>query len=80
MSRKQILRDMQDIFSNVLDVEDLVLTDEITADDVEEWDSLSQILLITEIEKHFNIKLEAKEVMECDNIGDMIDCIEGKLK
>lgn len=80
MSRELILKEMQDIFVAVLDVEDLVLLDETTAEDVDEWDSLSQILLITEIEKHFHIKFEAKEVMECENIGDMIDCIEDKLK
>lgn len=79
MNREQILKEMNDIFIDVLDVADLVLTDDTTAEDVEEWDSLSQIMLITEIEGHFKIKLEAKEVMECDNIGDMIECIKGKL-
>lgn len=79
MNREQILKEMNDIFTDVLDVDDLVLTDETAAEDVEEWDSLSQIILISEIEKHFHIKLEAKEVMECDNVGDMIDVIKGKL-
>lgn len=79
MNREQILKEMNDIFIDVLDVDDLVLTDETSAEDVEEWDSLSQIILISEIEKHFQIKLDAKEVMECDNVGDMIDVIKGKL-
>ena len=79
MNREQIRKEMNDSFIDVLDVDDLVLTDETSAEDVEEWDSLSQIILISEIEKHFQIKLDAKEVMECDNVGDMIDVIKGKL-
>lgn len=79
MERNEILDQMQPIFREVLDNEDIVLEDETTAADIEEWDSLSQIQLVLALQNHFNIKMTAKEIMQCDNIGDMVDYIRRKL-
>ena len=79
MNKQDILKEMQPIFRDVLDNEDIELSNDTTAEDIDEWDSLSQIQLIVALEEHFNIKLTAKEVMECDNIGDMVDCIGRKV-
>lgn len=78
MDKNQILADVQEIFRDVLDNEDLVISFETVADDVEEWDSLSHIQLIVAIEKHFQIKFNSKELMEWKTVGDMIDCISNK--
>lgn len=78
MDKNQILADVQDIFRDVLDNEDLEISFETVADDVEEWDSLSHIQLIVAIEKHFQIKFNSKELMEWKTVGDMIDCISNK--
>ncbi len=79
MENTEILKQMQDIFIDVLDNDEIVLTEDTTADDIEEWDSLSHIQLVAGIENHFNIKLTSKEIMECANVGDMADCIRRKL-
>ncbi|CAM4171043.1 acyl carrier protein [Treponema peruense] len=79
MEKPEILKEMQDIFIDVLDNDEIVLTEDTSAEDIEEWDSLSHIQLVVGIEKHFNIKLTSKEIMECSNVGDMADCIKGKL-
>ncbi len=79
MEKSEILKQMQDIFIDVLDNDDIVLTEDTTADDIEEWDSLSHIQLVVGIENHFKIKLTSKEIMECANVGDMADCIKGKI-
>lgn len=78
MDRNDILTQVQDIFRDELDIDDLVLTDETTADDVEEWDSLSHIQLIVAIEKHFGLKFTSREIMSWANVGEMIDCIQKK--
>lgn len=78
MERIEILEKVQDIFRDVLDNEDIVLTDETTADDIEEWDSLSHIQLIVSIEKIFRIKFTSKEILSWNNIGEMIACIASK--
>ena len=78
MDKNQILADVQEIFRDVLDNEDIVITPETVADDIEEWDSLSHIQLVVAIEKHFKIKFVSKELMEWKTVGDMVDCISSK--
>ena len=80
MERKDILAQVQDVFREELEVDDLVLTDETTADDVEEWDSLSHVQLVVALEKSFGIKFTSREILSWDNVGDLIDCIEKKKK
>ena len=70
---------VQTIFRSVLDNDEIVLNGETTANDIEEWDSLSHIQLIIAIEKHFAIKFTSKEIVTWKNVGEMIDCINGKV-
>ena len=79
MERTDILNQVQDVFRDELELDDLVLNDETTADDVEEWDSLSHVQLVVALEKHFNIKFTSREILSWDNVGDLIDCISQKL-
>ncbi len=78
MEKNEILDQVQEIFRDVLDNEDIVLINETTANDIEEWDSLSHIQLIVAIEKHFKIKFTSKEILSWNNVGEMIDCIASK--
>lgn len=79
MERKDIINRVQEVFRDELELDDLVLTDETTADDVEEWDSLSHVQLVVALEKAFNIKFTSREILSWDNVGDLVDCIEKKL-
>ena len=78
MNKDQIIREVQEIFRDVLDTEEIVLTNETTADDIEEWDSLTHIQLIVAIEKHFQIRVTSREILSWQNVGEMIDCIASK--
>lgn len=78
MDKNQILEEVQEIFREVLDNEEIELANETTADDIEEWDSLTHIQLIVAIEKHFKIKFTSKEILSWQNVGEMIDCIATK--
>ena len=75
MEKSQILDEVQAIFREVLDNEEIELQSSTTADDIEEWDSLTHIQLIVAIEKHFKIKFTSKEILSWQNVGEMIDCI-----
>ena len=79
MDRNEIFARVEEIFREELELEDLVLNDETTADDVEEWDSLSHIQLVVALEKGFGIKFTSKEILSWDKVGDLIDNIEKKL-
>ncbi len=79
MDRNDILKRVEEIFREELEVDDLVLTDETTADDVEEWDSLSHVQLVAAMEEAFGIEFKSREILSWENIGDLIDSIEKKL-
>ena len=78
MDRPTILKEVTDVFIDVLDNEDIVLIDETQATDVEDWDSLNHIQLVVGIEKHFKIRFTSKEIQSWKNVGEMITCIQEK--
>ncbi len=80
MERTDILKKLNEIFIDVMDLDaDFILTEDMTADDIEEWDSLSHIQLMVAIEKNFGIKFTAKEILEWEDVHDCVDSIEAKL-
>lgn len=79
MDRIDILKRVVDIFREELEQEDLELTDETTAEDVEGWDSLSHVQLVAALEEAFGIEFKSREILSWDNVGDLIDSIEKKV-
>lgn len=63
---------LQQVFRNVFDNDDIVLTDATTAKDIPEWDSLMHISLVVAVEKEFKVRLNAAEVGKLSNVGAMI--------
>jgi acyl carrier protein len=74
-----ILEELQEIFRDVLDQPDLVLTRSSNASNVDDWDSLAHINLVTSIEKRYKIKFALGELQDLKDVGDMIDLIQAKL-
>ena len=79
MTEKEIFAKVQAIFRDVFDDENLALTRETNAEDIEDWDSLMQIRLVVAMEKEFQIKFDIMEVQSLQNVGKMMDLIEKKL-
>tara|TARA_B110000027_G_C16119081_1_gene301788 strand:+ start:3413 stop:3652 length:240 start_codon:yes stop_codon:yes gene_type:complete len=79
MDNKKTLKQVEEIFRDQLDDESIKLTTETTTEDVDDWDSLTHIMLVVAIEKHFKIKFTSNEVLSWKNIGEMIECIQIKL-
>ena len=69
----QILERLTNVFQDVFDDDSIVLTENSTADDIEEWDSLNQIKIILACEKEFDIKLNARDINTLENVGAMLD-------
>ncbi|MEY2916981.1 MAG: hypothetical protein RIS73_695 [Bacteroidota bacterium] len=79
MEKVVIVNRLTPIFKRVFGDDSLELTDELSALTVENWDSLSHMLLITEVESEFAIKFKLKELNKMLNVGDMIMIISSKL-
>lgn len=79
MERTEIVNKLTPIFRKVFNDETVEVTDGLTANDVAGWDSLSHMLLITEVENAFSIKFKLKDLNKMRNVGDMMDIIQAKL-
>lgn len=72
MNKEQVQEKLNSIFRDVFDREDIVLTDETTAADIEGWDSLMHITLIGVIEDEFGIKFPMKDIVGMKNVGQLM--------
>lgn len=80
MNRNEITEKLTGIFHEVFNDNNIVLSDEMTAKDVENWDSLTHMLMITKVEETFGIKFKLKELNKLKMVGDLINTIETKLQ
>ncbi|MCL2591836.1 MAG: acyl carrier protein [Defluviitaleaceae bacterium] len=71
---------LRDIIFDVLDDKELKITRETSAEDIEDWDSLAQISIISSCESAFGIRFELSEVLQMKNVGDTVDLIMEKIK
>jgi acyl carrier protein len=76
MELTQILKEVNEIFIDVLDNDKIVVKESTTANDVEEWDSLTHIQLVVAIEKHFKLRFTAAEIQKWKNVGEMCNAIQ----
>ena len=77
MDKNQILDAVQNIFRDNFDDDTLVITPATSAQDIEDWDSLEQINLLTAMEKKFGIKFKLEDVRNLNNVGDILELIAG---
>ncbi|MBR6924282.1 MAG: acyl carrier protein [Oscillospiraceae bacterium] len=80
MEKEAILKKLNEVFREVFDLDDVVVTRNTVADDIEEWDSLEHINLISAVESTFKMKFKMKEVSTMKNVGEMIDIIAERTK
>lgn len=75
MEKEKVYEELNKVFQTVFDDDSLMVNENTTAADIEDWDSLEQINLIVGIEKAFSIKFSIDEVKNMKNVGDMADAI-----
>ena len=78
MTKLEILHKMQSLFDDIL-LEPVKLTTELSAADVEEWDSLLHISIVVAVEKAFGIRFRVGEVELAKNVGEFVDLISKHL-
>jgi acyl carrier protein len=79
MERSEISEKIRIILVSVLKHEKFSMNEELIAFEVEGWDSLSHMIIISEIESQFNIKFKLKELNKLNNVGSLIDIVQSKL-
>ncbi|MDR1447813.1 MAG: acyl carrier protein [Candidatus Ancillula sp.] len=71
---------LQDIFRDVFDDDEIEINQDMTANDLEDWDSLMHIQLLVAAEEKFSIKFSTAEVLNLKNVGDFVALIDKKLE
>jgi acyl carrier protein len=79
MDKAEILVEINKIFNQVMDNDSIQLKFESTADDVEEWDSLTNIQFLLDVEKHFKIRFSSSEIGNFRSIGELCDNVKMKI-
>ncbi len=79
MTDVEVLERLTNVFRSVFDDEEINITRETTADDIEDWDSLEHINLLVAVEQEFNMKFNMNEVGNMKNVGDMVDIIISRM-
>ena len=78
MTNEEVIQQIEPIFRDVLDQPSLKLTAESNAGNVEDWDSLAHISIVSGVEKQFKVKFTLAELQTLKNVGDMADLIRKK--
>jgi acyl carrier protein len=79
MDDPQIYSRLTEIFEDVLDQDSIKITPELTAKDVNGWDSLTHIRLLLTIEKAFKIKFSTSDIGKLENVGDLVNLIKARV-
>ncbi len=76
--KQSIMESITPLFREVMQDESLVISYELDANQVDEWDSLNHITLIVALEEKFSIQFTTDELVAMENVGSLIDCLEAK--
>ncbi|WP_034445533.1 acyl carrier protein [Butyrivibrio sp. AE2032] len=79
MTREEVFEKINEVFRDVFEDDDITVTDETTAADIEDWDSLEHINLVNAIEQEFGIKFNMGQIVSMKNVGEMADIIMSKI-
>ena len=75
MNKEQLLKELNEIFIDIFEDDSILLKDTTTTDDVETWDSLNHVQMITAVEKRYKIRFDLNELLNLKNVGDLCNAI-----
>lgn len=80
MDTREIFERLDRVFQDVFDDDTIHVTPKTTADDIEDWDSLEHITLISAVEREFRMKFKMGEISSMKNVGKMASIIAARAK
>ena len=75
MEKTEILHRVEEVFRDVLDNDEITLAEATTANDIEDWDSLTHVELVRAVEKAFGIRFTSVEILTWKNVGEMVESV-----
>ena len=75
MTREEVYERLNKVFQEVFDDDSIMVNDNTTADDIEDWDSFEHINLVVAVEEEFSFKIPMGKVVTMKNVGEMVDII-----
>ena len=79
MTKNGVLVKLTNIFREIFNDREIVINNKMTAQDIDNWDSLTHMLLISKIEEEFEIKFKLKELNNLNNVGNLVEIINEKI-
>ena len=76
MTREEILDRLEEVFEDVLDVDDDDFSEDLSQENCEDWDSLAQMTLLVSIENEFGVRFDAQEMAEMKSVKLIVDALE----
>ncbi|SCW27251.1 acyl carrier protein [Eubacterium ruminantium] len=80
MKKEDIMVKLQEIFADVFGNDNLSINEETNADDIDAWDSLTNITILAAVQDEFSVSFEIDEIVAMKNVGEMIAAIAEKIK
>jgi acyl carrier protein len=79
LDREQVISRLVELMEDAFDEDDIAYSDDLTADDIEEWDSLSNVRFIVSVEQAFGVRFTVGEIEGFANVGELVAKILEKL-
>ncbi len=79
MTKEEIYKNLQSVFEEVFDDEDIVIGAQTTANDIKGWDSLRHITLMSAVEEAFDLSFDMRDIVHLKSVGELVDLIEREL-
>lgn len=79
MTKNGVLVKLTNIFREIFNDREIVINNKTTAQDIDNWDSLTHMLLISKVEEEFEIKFKLKELNNLNNVGNLVEIINEKI-
>ena len=80
MNREEVLKQLQSIFRDILEKDNVCISESSTSQDVDGWDSLTHMQIIAQIEKRFGVRFNFREVIKFKNVGDLCSALLTKME
>lgn len=80
MKKEELMKKIQEIFADVFGDSSIEINENTNADDIEAWDSLTNISILAAVQDEFSVSFEIDEIVAMKNVGEMVEAIMGKMK